>query len=99
MRPRGRSLVDFGELGAAEKRLLDACAVGRIAQLAAKQPVAESVDNRVRAEFLRFLALGGDEGSVVHEKGVQLVGGWVLGDLDLEFCDVGIPLRSEEHTS
>jgi len=38
---------------------------------------------RVRARFLRFLALGGDESAPVHEAGVELFNAFVDGDLDL----------------
>jgi hypothetical protein len=36
----------------------------------------------VRAEFMRFLLLGGEEGFRPHEKGVRVSGGWVTGALD-----------------
>jgi hypothetical protein len=35
---------------------------------------------------VRFLCLGGDEHAPVHEKGVQIIGGWIEGGLDLEAC-------------
>ncbi len=40
-------------------------------------------DNRVRAGFLRFLILGGDDSAPVHEKGIQLWNTMIHGDLDL----------------
>lgn len=46
----------------------------------------------VRAEFLRFLALGGDSDHPMHEKGIQLVGAYVTGALDLYGCEVKYPL-------
>jgi hypothetical protein len=49
----------------------------------------------VRAGFLRFLALGGDEGAPVHEKGVQLKGAYVDGEFDLTFCDKVVPIDFE----
>src|SRR3546814_2225401 len=39
--------------------------------------------NRVRAAFVRFLALGGDEQAPVHENGVELQGAWLVGSLNL----------------
>jgi hypothetical protein len=50
---------------------------------------------RVRAGFLRFLALGGDEGAPVHEKGLQLKGAYVDGEFDLTFCDKVVPIDFE----
>lgn len=41
---------------------------------------------RVRAQFVRFLALGGDDEAPVHELGVQLSGAFVTGALDLDYC-------------
>jgi hypothetical protein len=35
------------------------------------------MENRVRADFLRFLMLGGDKDAPIHEKGVQLQGAWM----------------------
>lgn len=47
---------------------------------------------RVRADFLRFLALGGDSAVSVHEKGIRLKGGYIDGELDLTACDDVSPL-------
>lgn len=38
---------------------------------------------RIRAQFLRFLVLGGDESAPVHEAGVELCRAFVDGELDL----------------
>ena len=38
---------------------------------------------RIRARFLRFLALGGDESAPVHESGVELHDAFIDGELDL----------------
>ncbi len=42
----------------------------------------------MRAAFLRFLLLGGEEGSRPHEKGVRIRGAWITDVLDLEACRV-----------
>jgi hypothetical protein len=39
--------------------------------------------NRVRAGFLRFMILGGDEFAPIHETGIQLWNAWIDGDIDL----------------
>ncbi len=88
-RPFGRSLSDFGELKKAEKTLLECCATGEEAKIGETVPTNDSDPNKiVRAGFLRFLLLGGDEGAPVHEKGVQLTGAWIEGQLDFGNCDV-----------
>jgi hypothetical protein len=39
-----------------------------------------------------FLALGGDESTPIHERGIQLTAAFVLGNLELEDIDVNYPL-------
>jgi hypothetical protein len=88
-RPRGRSLSDFVPLRPAEKQLLDCCETGEEAKIGDTVPTADADPKTiVRADFLRFLMLGGDEQAPVHEKGVQLIGAWVQEDLDLASCSV-----------
>ena len=57
-------------------------------------PVADDAERAIRAVFLRFLLLGGDEGCRPHEKGVRSSGAWITGVLDLEACrlfrDIGL---------
>ncbi|EGW21097.1 hypothetical protein [Methylobacter tundripaludum] len=86
LKPDGRTLAYFGQLKPAEKKLLDACRSGEIAHISERErrPEGPSEQNIVRASFLRFLALGGDEYAPVHEKGVQLYEAWVDGKLDIE---------------
>jgi hypothetical protein len=87
-RPFGRLLVDFyldGQstphaLLPAEERLLTAMPKGQRLTLAEARPTKATTKNRVRAEFLRYLALGGDDEIPVHEKGVQLDGAYVEGE-------------------
>lgn len=84
----GRRLSHFLPLEPAEQLLLDCCRTGEMARLAEQRPEAPDSTNRIRASFLRFLLLGGDEQAPVHERGVQLSGSWVVGQLDLEGCVV-----------
>ena len=51
---------------------------------------------RVRAEFIRFLVLGGDEAAPVHERGVELSAAWIDGDLDLNGCEVKYPFSLKD---
>ena len=79
----GRTLAEFQPLKAAEQKLLEACRQGEFAKIAEECPEAANDSNTVRAVFLRFLALGGDERNPLHEHGVALMGAWVEGVLDL----------------
>ena len=88
-RAHGRSLADFGELLPAEQKLLDCSATGKEARFGDRAPADDSDPTKiVRASFLRFLLLGGDEQTPVHEKGVQLIGAWIEGPLELSGCYV-----------
>ena len=80
----GRSLADFGELSPAERTLLECCRRGEVAEIADRRPEAETPANRVRADFVRLLALGGDEESPVHERGIHLKGAWLVDPFDLD---------------
>lgn len=68
----------------AERTLLQACRIGEIAVISEQRPQQATDENTVRAGFLRFLLLGGDHSTPVHERGVRLQGAWVAGALDLE---------------
>jgi hypothetical protein len=94
-RPKGRSLADFPlpELSAAEKVLLERCGTSEPAQFGATRPTAPSDDNRIGPGFLRFLALGGDAATPVHEKGLQIEGAWIEGTIDFEGCILPHRLR------
>lgn len=84
IKPAGRTLEEFQPLKPAEQKLLDACRLGEFAHISAERPESENNDNTVRAAFLRFIALGGDEKSPVHEHGVRLRGAWIADELDME---------------
>jgi hypothetical protein len=82
-------------LTAAEERIVADLAVGEFDRLGdGQRPSADDASREVRAAFLRFLALGGDDRHRPHEKGVRISGAWVSGVLDLEGCrierDVGL---------
>lgn len=81
--PKGRTFAEFQPLTPGESKLLDACANGEVAELGSERPTAKSDTNTVRASFVRFLALGGDDEVPVHEQGVQLGGAWIEGPLIL----------------
>jgi hypothetical protein len=82
-----------GQLPPAERKLLEACAKGEPASIdTALRPMRRTDENHIRAQFLRFLVLGGDERAPVHEKGVHICGAWIDGDVDLEACHVTVPI-------
>ena len=91
VRPHGRSLADFGELSPAEYALLVGSRNGTPTTISEERPEEETEANRVRADFVRFLALGGDAQAPVHERGIQLQGAWITGKLDL--CVARLELR------
>lgn len=84
----GRSLSEFLPLLPGEKRLLQACRQGEVATLGTDVPDAPYAERVLRAPFLRFLLLGGDERAPVHEHGTQLTGAFVDGQLNLAGCHV-----------
>ncbi len=52
----------------------------------------EDPEVRLRAAFLRFLALGGDASAPVHESRLELHGAAIAEDLDLSGCTIPQPL-------
>jgi hypothetical protein len=82
-RPFGRSWSDF-QPTEAEKKLAEAARTGEVCVLGEQAPDEGAEENTIRAGFLRFLALGGDETAPVYEKGVRLKGAFIEGQLDLE---------------
>ena len=52
----------------------------------------EDPEVRVRAAFLRFLALGGDDAAPVHESRLELHGAYIGEDLNLSGCTIPQPL-------
>lgn len=94
--PKGRTLLEFLPLQPGETELLQACEEGEVAELADKRPTERTAANAVRASFIRFLALGGDDKAPIHEHGVRLAGAWIEGALDLEgaFTPSGLMLAN-----
>jgi hypothetical protein len=66
---------------AAETLLSDCARAGETADFSGRPRRA------VRASFLRFLLLGGDDGTPVHESGVKIEGAQICGQLDLDQCE------------
>jgi len=87
-----RERTRFGELSAAELKLITACREGELATIAESRPNTEQPENRVRAGLVRFLALGGDDNTLVHETGVQLRGACLVGLLNLDHVSITRPI-------
>lgn len=92
MRAQGRTLAEFTPLAPAEQTLLETCRTSEFACIADERPNEITNDNSIRAAFLCFLALGGDEFAPVHSRGIQLRGAWIDGDIDLIGCRISVPL-------
>ncbi len=74
-------------LSQAEKLLIENCKRGEPTALGdGGRPEGPSPERTIRADLLRYLILGGCEQCRLHEKGVQLSGAWVEGQLDLSFA-------------
>jgi hypothetical protein len=83
-RAHGRSISDFPKLNAAEKKLIACCAHGETCVLGdGTRPEEFSEERKVRAGLIRFLVLGGDDATPVHESGVWLEGAWIVDELEL----------------
>jgi hypothetical protein len=89
--PTGRSLADFTipsqttphQLLAAEETLLETIGKDEPCIIGQRPPNTPSDDNTIRAEFLRFLLLGGDDEVAVHESGISIHGAAICGRLNL----------------
>jgi hypothetical protein len=82
-------LSRFEPLLPAERRILAELPTGDFDRLGdGTRPATADPERIVRAEFLRFLMLGGGGEIRPHEKGVRVSGGWISGSLDLEGCRV-----------
>ncbi|MBB4016393.1 hypothetical protein GGR16_001399 [Chelatococcus caeni] len=82
-------LDDFRPLSSAEEDVVAKLLTGQFDRLGdGTRPDAPDPLRVVRAAFLRFLILGGEEGCRPHEKGIRITGAWITGVLDLEACSV-----------
>lgn len=77
-----------------ERDLTNACARGEFCVLGDGKlpPEGASMSLIIRAEVIRFLALGGSDKHPVDPRGVQLFGALIDGVLDLENADVPVDL-------
>lgn len=79
-------------LTAAEERLIAACGTGEVAWFGDERPTTGTDENTIRATLIRHILLGGCDDVPVHAKGVQILGAWITGVLDLQSCDSSLNL-------
>lgn len=83
-----RKFEDFGELWPAEEKILAEIDSGEPIVLHNGLPPDVPGDYDVRAEFIRYLVLGGCDACGLHEKGLRIVGARIIGVLDVEGGDL-----------
>lgn len=82
-------LDDFQPLLPAEAEVVARLLSGNYDRLGdGTRPETPDPSRAIRASFLRFLMLGGQEGCRPHEKGIRITGAWITETLDLEACHV-----------
>lgn len=82
-------LDDFRPLLSAEEEVVAKLLSGDFDRLGdGSRPESPDPARVIRASFLRFLMLGGEEGCRPHEKGIRISGAWITDVLDLEACHV-----------
>ncbi len=102
-----RKLEDFRPLTKAEQQVLDELDTGELIRLGdGKVPPEDAGPTRqLRARFLRWLALGGDDDHRLHEKGLRVQGALIAGDgpagaetpgRDLDGCEIARDLRHHQ---
>jgi len=96
-RTGGSGLDGFRPLLPAEEVVLNRLASGGLDRLGdGVRPDTDDLARAIRASFLRFLLLGGEEGYRPHEKGIRISGAWIQGVLDLEGCRVNRDIRLKD---
>lgn len=88
-----QTLAGFDPFSAGETRLVEAARAGTIAKLGDDCPLLPTDANLVRADLLRFLAIGGGDALPLHAHGVHVEGAWIEGVLDFAAASVERPLQ------
>jgi hypothetical protein len=95
----------YSNINAAEKELLRSAELGRIAVLPERigvgvedgdqsgGPAVPNDDHLIRAEVLRWLCTDKAAVALVNSRGVKVVGGSVVGELDLSYTTIPFPLK------
>lgn len=94
--PYGRWLGDFDDLSSAEAGLVSACWQNkpfRPISYDNSRPCLATDENRIRGELIRFLVLGGDGNNGIGDRGVDITGCYITGNLDLHWCDTRFRIK------
>lgn len=83
-----RVLQHYLPLNPVEKELLAYCTTGAQFSIAKQRPVAGTAENTIRASFLRFLILGGDDQNPIDLNGIHLEGAFIQGSLHLSSATI-----------
>lgn len=83
-----RILQHYKPLNPVEKKLLAYSTTGARFSIAKQRPVAGTAENTIRASFLRFLILGGDDKNPIDLNGVHLEGAFIQGSLHLSSATI-----------
>ncbi|PWK68989.1 hypothetical protein [Aminobacter sp. AP02] len=95
--PVQSGLGDFQPLNAAETKIVSNLKSGEFDRLGdGSRPDWDDPARTVRADLLRFLILGSDNGFRMHEKGLSISGARVTGVLDLEGCRIPRDIRLKD---
>ncbi len=86
------ALQDFEPLKPAEQKLLAVASTGKQCSFGRTRPEAPTDDNQLRADFVRFLALGRDAAAAVHESGLKIQGAYIEGSVNLDGATTVRPL-------
>ena len=81
------ALIENDQLTAAELDLIEGARVGEPALRGTTVPIAKSDSVLIRAPLIRYLVMGGCEDCVVQPEGVQVVGAWIDGVIDLKYAE------------
>ncbi len=92
------ALQEFEPLKPAERKLLDAALKGEQCSFSGARPATPTEENEVRADFLRFLALGGENRTAVHDSGIRIQGAYISGAVNLAGATKVRPLWIENCT-
>jgi len=93
----------FKNLTVAETKLISAASRGEIAMCGVSDVASDptndpknadqwGIERHIRAELIAWLCLDGHASSLIHPKGIQVLGAIVRDALDLSFITVGFPL-------
>lgn len=95
---KGSKLEDFLPLLPAEEKLRQCAANGEVCEVddySSERPEEATKLNTVRAEFLRYMILGGCSLSLIHTRGINLLGSYIKcnEELDLIASDISKDLK------